>query len=144
MRNGVHQGFVMGSALFNIFVHYMDSGIECTFRYADDSKVHGTVDMLEDRDAIQNDFDWFERWTCENPINFNKAACKVLQLHQGSHKHKCGLGRECMKRRSWECLSIEKLNMVWQCALRVQKADSILGGIKGRVASRKREVASPL
>lgn len=57
MRSGVHQGFVLGSVLFNIFVHYMDSRIECTFKYADDSKVHGTVAMLEGRDAIQNDLD---------------------------------------------------------------------------------------
>jgi len=41
-------------------------------------------------------------------------------------------------------LSIEKLNVIWQCALRVQQADCILGSIKGRVASRERVVMGPL
>ncbi|PKU40892.1 transient receptor potential cation channel subfamily m member 3-like [Limosa lapponica baueri] len=34
----------------------MDSGIECTHsRFANDTKLHGAVDTLEGRDAIQKD-----------------------------------------------------------------------------------------
>jgi len=38
----------------------------------------------------------------------------------------------------------ERLNMTWQCAIAVQKANRILGSIKSSVASRAREVILPL
>ncbi|PKU42642.1 rna-directed dna polymerase from mobile element jockey-like [Limosa lapponica baueri] len=48
--------------LFNVFVGDTDDGIECTLSsFADDTKLWGVIDMLEDRDAIQRDLDRLER-----------------------------------------------------------------------------------
>ncbi|GAB0190152.1 cAMP-dependent protein kinase inhibitor alpha [Grus japonensis] len=73
----------------------MDSGIECTLsRFANNSKLHGVVDMLEGRDAIQRDLGRLERWICMNLVKFHKAKRKVLHMDQRNPKHNYGLGRE--------------------------------------------------
>ncbi|PKU42677.1 rna-directed dna polymerase from mobile element jockey-like [Limosa lapponica baueri] len=147
--SGVPQGLVLGPTLFNIFVGDMDSGIECTLsKFADDTKLCGTVDMPEGRDAIQKDLDRLERWVHANLIKFNKAKYEVLHLGQGNPKHKYRLCRAWIKSSSEEkdlgVLVDEKLNVSWQHMLAAQKANCILGHIKRSIARRLREVILPL
>ena len=60
--SGLHQGSVLGLGLLDIFVGYMDSGIECTTgNFANDTKVCGAVNMLQGWDAIQKDLDRLDR-----------------------------------------------------------------------------------
>lgn len=48
------QALVLGLVLFNIFVDEMDSEIKSTLsKFADKTKLSGTVNILEGRDAIQ-------------------------------------------------------------------------------------------
>jgi len=74
VMTGIPQGFVLGLALFNIFVGDMDSGIECILsKFANDDKLCGAVNTLEGKDAFQRDFDRFERWACFNLMKFKKG-----------------------------------------------------------------------
>jgi len=81
VTNGIHQGMLLGLALFNILVGDKNSGIECTLRKpVDDTKLSGAVNMLEGREAIQRDPDRLEKWAHENLMRFNKTKCMVLHL----------------------------------------------------------------
>jgi len=139
----------LGPALFNIFVGDMDSGTECTLsKFANGTKLCGAADMPEGGDAICRDLDRLELWACANSMKFNKAKCKVLHLGQGNPKQKYRLGGEWTESSPEEkdlgVLGDEKLNMMCQCALAVQKVNCLLGCIKRSMAGRSREVILPL
>ncbi|KAK4824460.1 hypothetical protein QYF61_015838 [Mycteria americana] len=84
---------LLGPILFNIFIHDLDDGAECTS--ASLLITPNWEEWLitpESRAAMQRDLYRLEKWVDRNPMKFNEEKCKVLHLGRNNPRHQHMLG----------------------------------------------------
>ena len=83
--SGIPQGSVLGPVLFLVFIDDLEEWLMTeVLKFADDTKIFGTVNSERDREVLQRDLDrlvqWSERWQ----MKFNVDKCKVMHLERGN------------------------------------------------------------
>jgi len=139
--SGIPQGSVLGPLLFLIFVDDLDEGLtSMILKFADDTKILGTVNCWEDRNRLQKDLDRLVDWADKWQMKFNVGKCKVMHLGGGNEGWNYVMDHQRLKVvREEKDLGVRltsDMKVSTQCTAAYAKANRMLGLISRTFESR--------
>jgi len=145
VTSGVPQGSVLGPLLFLIFINDIDTSLLCSIlKFADDTKLFGTVNNVVDKIMMQKDLnqlmDWSEQWQ----MPFNASKCKVMHLGHRNNHYEYFMGNYKLEpvteERDLGILITDNLKPSKQCQLAYSKASKALGLIGRTISYRNKDI----
>jgi hypothetical protein len=141
VASGVPQGSVLGPILFLIFIDDLDSDIvNSILKFADDTKLYGSVGSDESRVRLQKDLDLLFKWAKSWQMEFNVEKCKVMHLGKRNMHFDYWMGG-----KKLSVINLEKdlgvkvsadLKSSEQCRQAYGKASQMLAMLAGSITSR--------
>ncbi len=132
VNSGVPQGSILGPLLILVYIDDLEKGILSKLsKFADDTKLAGVVDSLEQSQELQRDLtslvDWAQTWD----MQFNVDKCKVM--HIGTKNSKAGYAMDgktlqvVTQDRDLGIIVEDTLKPTAQCLAACRNVNSILG-----------------
>ena len=117
-------------------------------KFADNTKLGGSVYCLKGREALQRYLDRLESWAITKHMKFNKSESWILHLGWGNPGYTHKLGDERLEgsptERDLRVWVDGQLNRSHQCALAAKRANRVLGCIRHSITSQSGQVIVPL
>ena len=95
VTSGVPQGYLLGPALFIIYINDIDANISSSvLKFADDTKLHSNVCTCDQTDHLQCDLDKMPEWSTKWQMLFNADQCKCFHVGHRYPSVNCSIGVE--------------------------------------------------
>ena len=147
--SGVPQGSVLGPVLFLIFINDLDEGLMSNIlKFADDTKIVGTVTTEGDRQIIQNDLTTLVSWANTWQMEFNETKCKVMHIGRetvrGSYQMSQHILESSTEEKDLGVIISDNLKSAANCRAAYVKANRVLGMIRRTITYKSDQILLPL